>query len=59
MEIASTEHRRYKDPSMMDMLGARETEYMMEDADPDPTVQQESGEEWLHLALLIEEKQYV
>ena len=39
----------------MDMLGALETEYKREDLDPDPTVRQESGEEWLHLAILIEE----
>ena len=59
-DIVSAESRRLKDPSAMDIIGTHL------DVSPDPAESgshpnhlTEVGSQWLILALLIEEKQYV
>ena len=58
-EIESAERHRFKDPSVMDVLGARDTESTGIDRAPNQTLMQSSKHKWLHLALSIEEQQYV
>ena len=58
-DIQVAESRRYEDPSAMDILGAREMDSATNDPPPDETRLTQTGDKWLHLALLIEEQQYV
>jgi hypothetical protein len=57
-QISSAETRRKADLSVMDILGAHDTQQRLP-ANSGPDVPPAPEEEWLHLALSIEERQYV
>jgi hypothetical protein len=56
--IQSAERHRVSDPSVMDMLGAQDVDPI---AEPEPRRERGSGQaqQWLQLAIAIEERQYV
>ena len=57
-EITSAESERLRDPSLMDILGARDPDPAGQRDDPDRSRPKGTGPKWLQLALAIEEQQY-
>ena len=58
-EISHAESQRLNNPSGMDILGARDVDSDHSHLLPNQTVHPGSGPNWLHMALAIEERQYV
>lgn len=56
-EIILAERERMRDPSVMDVLGARDTDPAGLKEGPDRSQPKGTGPKWLQLALVIEEQQ--
>jgi hypothetical protein len=60
-EIETAESKRLQDPQAMDIMGAHQPKSNADlgNLRAEPNRSSEKGNQWLHLALLIEERQYV
>ena len=58
-DIKLAESQRLQDPSVMDILGARELDMSIGPDEPGRPQPRATGPKWLQLALAIEEQQYV